>query len=134
MHEAYIRLVRIERVDWQGKTHFFAMAARQMRRILVDSALAKHADKRGGGAEHVTLAEDVGLLEDRVVDVIALDEALDRVEAKNPRRAGVAELRIFGGLQINEIAAALGITERTSKEDWKMARAWLGKALRTGRL
>jgi RNA polymerase sigma factor (TIGR02999 family) len=129
VHEAYLRLIRIEEVDWEGKTHFFAMAAREMRRVLVDHARRRDADKRGGGAERMTFSEGVGLVEDRVIDVIALDEALRVVEARNPRRARVAELRIFAGLQIDEIATALGITARAAKEDWRMARAWIGREL-----
>ena len=129
VHEAYLRLIRVDRVDWQGKSHFFAMAAREMRRILVDHARERNADKRGGRVERVTLTEGIGLVENRVVDVIALDEALKKVEAKNSRRAHVAELRIFAGLEIDEIASALEIPQRTAKEDWRMARALIGKAL-----
>lgn len=129
VHDAYLRLVQIERVDWQGKTHFFAMAAREMRRVLVDHARHKHADKRGGELERVTLAEDAQVVENRVVDILALDEALRGLEQTHPRRSRIAELRIFGGLQLDEIAEAVGASERAVKEDWRMARAQIGRSL-----
>ena len=131
VHEAYLRLVRIDRVDWEGKSHFFAMAAREMRRVLVDHARRRGADKRGGDWDRVTLSEGIAEQGDHVVDVLALDQALDRVAARHERRARVAELRLFAGLEIGEIAAVLDISPRTAKEDWKMARAWLGRELRS---
>jgi len=129
VHEAYVRLLHIERIDWQGRTHFFATAAREMRRVLIDHARHRDADKRGGDFERVTLSDDVASAEDRTVDVIALDQAIDEVARNHPRRARVAELRIFGGLELLEIAESLGVSERTIKEDWRMARALIGRAL-----
>jgi len=129
VHEAYLRLVDIERVDWSGKTHFYAIAARQMRRVLVDHARRRGAQKRGGDARRVTLAEGIGSRRERWVDLFAIHEALDKLRLHNERRCRVAEMRLFAGLKFREIAHVLGVAERTVKEDWRMARAWLSREL-----
>ncbi len=129
VHEAYLRLAGLRRMQLQDREHFFAMAAREMRRVLVDHARRRGAGKRGGGQERVTLTDEAGLTGSRVIDMLALDQALTRLEQENPRRGRVAELRVFVGLQIDEISRALGITPRAAKEDWRMARAWLGREL-----
>lgn len=127
VHEAYLKLIDINRMDWQGRTHFFAMAATQMRRLLVDHARAKNANKRAG--QMVTLDEGAALVEGSTIDVLALNEALDRLQSQSPRQCKVAELRFFGGLNVPETAMALGVSERTVKQDWAVARAWLVREL-----
>ena len=129
VHEAYLRLIEHDRIDWQGKTHFLAMAATQMRRILVDHARAKAAQKRGGPSRRVTLTESLARTPDATVELLALDEALSRLVARHPRQGRVAELKIFAGLLSREIAHCLSVSERTVKDDWRVARAWLMKEL-----
>ncbi len=132
VHEAYVRLVDIKRVDWRGKAHFFAMAARQMRRVLIDHARARAASKRSGGLRRVTLQDDIALGDDLSLDLLALDEALDKLAQRHERGGRVAELRIFAGMQVREIGHALNVSERTIVDDWHFARAWLAKQLLTG--
>lgn len=129
VHEAYLRLLHVDRIDWQGRTHFFAMAAKEMRRVLVDHARRRDAEKRGGELGRVTLSDAAAVGENRTIDVIALDQAIETVARTHPRRARVAELRIFAGLEVAEIPALLAVSERTVKEDWRMARALIGRAL-----
>ncbi|HEU5403486.1 MAG TPA: sigma-70 family RNA polymerase sigma factor [Terriglobales bacterium] len=125
VHEAYLRLVGQERMDWQGKSHFFAMAATSMRRILVERARRKLAEKHGGGGK-VQLAEDAIVISpEKSKDIVALDEALNRLEAISPRQSRIVEMRFFGGLGVDEIAKIEGISPRTVKHDWSLARAWL---------
>ena len=123
VHEAYLRLIESERIDWKGKTHFMAVAAIQMRRILVDHARARAAKKRGG--RPITLTETLLSTAKPSIDLMALDEALDRLATRSPRQARVVELKLFAGLVSTEIAFSLGVSERTVKEDWRVARAWL---------
>ena len=127
VHEAYIRMIDITRIDWQGKTHFFAMAATQMRRLLVEHARARGASKRV--VDKVTLDENAGLAAAVEIDVLALDQALTRLEALSTRQAQVAELRFFAGLTVKETALALSVSERTVKADWRVARVWLLREL-----
>ena len=125
VHEAYLRLAGAAEIDWQSRTHFFAVAARVMRRILVDAARQRRAEKRGGQQERVTLDERVmgnGLAPE---EMLALDSALDRLASMDPRQAQIVELRFFGGLTEEEIASQLQISTRTVKRDWSVARAWL---------
>jgi RNA polymerase sigma factor (TIGR02999 family) len=126
--EAYLRLVDTRRVDWQNRAHFLAMAARVMRRVLVDAARARAAGKRGGGAVRVTLADDAGLIE-RPQDLAALDDALETLAAVDPRRGRVVELRCFGGLTVEETALVLDVSPETVMRDWKLARSWLRREL-----
>jgi RNA polymerase sigma factor (TIGR02999 family) len=131
VHEAYLRLIEDDQVDPQGKTHFFALAATQMRRILVDHARTRNAAKRGGGARRVTLHDRAGFGHHGVVDLLALDEALEKLSRKSPRQCRVVELRYFGGLSIEETARALDVSASTVKGDWRVARAWLWRELST---
>ena len=129
VNEAYLRLVHIDQVNWQDRAHFFAMAARQMRRILIDSARKRGNLKRGGGCEKVSLAEGL-VVPDRPDELIALDEALDALAKIDERRGRVVEMKFFGGLSVEEIAEVLGVSPDTVKRDWKLAKAWLGRELR----
>lgn len=132
VHEAYLRLVDPPQVDWKGKTHFFAVAAIQMRRILVDQARAEATKKRGGDLRRVTLSERFAAATDGTVEMLALDEALTRLAQRNGRQGRVAELRLFSGMLVRETAFLLGVSERTVKDDWRVARAWLMKELSPG--
>ncbi len=129
VNEAYLKLIDIKRVDWQDRAHFFAMAARQMRRILVDAARARRYKKRGGGAVRVTLI-DAMVKTSREHDVEALDDALEALGKIDARKAQVVELRFFGGLNNEEIAEALQISTDTVMRDWSMAKSWLLGELR----
>lgn len=130
VHEAYMKLVDQTRVDWQGKSHFFAVAAQAMRRILVDHARSRQRDKRGGGRARVVLDEAVALSPQKDEDVLALDEALEKLAQVDARQAKVVELRFFGGMNVDEVAQALGVSKRTVEGDWTFARAWLSRELR----
>jgi len=126
VHELYLRLfAKGEPVSWQNRAHFFAVAAQTLRRILVDHARALRAAKRGGPRLKVSLTEAQGWTGNRAEDLVALDEALDRLAKLQPRAAQVVELRFFGGLQEDEIAEVLGVSPISVKRDWKVARAWL---------
>ena len=131
VHEAYMKLVDQTRVDWQGRSHFFAVAAQAMRRILVDHARSRQREKRGGGRARVLLDDAVALSPQKDEDVLALDEALERLAALDPRQAKVVELRFFGGMSVEEVAQALSVSKRTVEGDWTFARAWLSRELRT---
>ncbi|MFQ5479619.1 MAG: sigma-70 family RNA polymerase sigma factor [Candidatus Binatia bacterium] len=126
VNEAYLRMIDQTRVDWRGKTHFMAIAAEMMRRILVDAARKRGAEKRGGDRCRVTLHEGQAEAEDaHDVDLLALDEALDALSSLSERQARVVELRYFAGLKVEEVAFALGVSARTVKGDWRIAKAWL---------
>ncbi len=130
VHEAYLKLVKLDRISWQNRAHFFAIAARAMRTILVDYAVKRKAQKRGGDRQRVPL-EDVELMtEARADDLLALDEALRGLEARDARWGQVVECRFFGGLSIKETAEVLGISEATVARDWTQARAWLNRELK----
>ena len=132
VHEAYIKLVDQSKVDWQGRTHFFAVGARVMRNLLIDHARAKGRVKRGGGLRKVTLAEGLTPLGNRELDaegLLTLNDGLDRLAELDPRQAQVVELRFFGGLTVPEAALILGVSERTVEGDWAHARAWLKREL-----
>jgi RNA polymerase sigma factor (TIGR02999 family) len=131
VNEAYLRLVDLRRMVWQGRAHFFAMSARLMRRILVDIALAKGCQKRGGGAQKVSFDEAIAVSADRGDDLVALDEALKAFAAIDPRRARIVELRFFAGLSVEETAEALHISTDTVMRDWKLAKVWLHRELST---
>jgi RNA polymerase sigma factor (TIGR02999 family) len=130
VHEAFIRLVDQKRVNWQNRAHFLAIAARTMRRILIDHARRQKADKRGGGSR-VTLHEDLAAGGGSGVDILALEQALERLLRVDERVHQVVELRFFAGLDVRETAAVLGISEPTVKRDWRFARAWLTRELRS---
>ncbi len=129
VHDAYVRLVKQEEVEWQNRAHFFAVAAQAIRRILVDHARGHQRIKRGGSRQRVRLEEDVALVSERDLDLVALDEALNRLAALNERQARIVELRFFGGLTLKEVAEIVGVSARTVDGDWSMARAWLRRAL-----
>ena len=129
VNEAYLRLVGAQQVDWQNRVHFLAVSARLMRRILVDFARSKKYQKRGGGAQQVTLDEGLVVAEPGR-DLIALDEALDALGKLDERKARVVEMRFFGGLSVEETAAALGVSGDTVMRDWRLAKAWLLRELR----
>jgi RNA polymerase sigma factor (TIGR02999 family) len=139
VHEAYVQLVKQPRVPWQSRAHFYAAASQIMRNILVDHARRKRAAKNGGPRRQVTLtdavlhpeirpenrAADNRTAEDRTIDVLVLNEALDALAILDARQARIVELHFFGGLSFDEIAEVLAVSERTAKRDWAMARAWL---------
>ena len=130
IHEAYLKLIDQRAVHWQSRTHFFAIAAQLMRRILVDHARTKHREKRGGNAERLTLDEAaLGAGAEQSVDLLALDEALTRLAALDEQQARVVELRYFSGLSLEETAAALHISRATTARTWNMAKAWLHREL-----
>ena len=131
VHEAYLKLVGQRRVVWQNRVQFYAIAARQMRRILVDYARAVAADKRGGvGARRISIdaAEEIPVA--RTPDVVGLDDALERLAAIDADQARIVELRFFGGLSVEETAHVVGRSPRTVKREWRLARAWLFDALK----
>lgn len=126
VHEAYLRLVDQRQVQWRNRAHFFGVAAQMMRRILVDYARRRRAERRGGGWERVTLTGDpVGPDGGNEVDVLALHEALERLAAFDPRQERIVELRYFAGLTIEETAEVVGASPATVARDWTMAKAWL---------
>jgi len=133
VHEAYLRLVGQERIQWQGRSHFMAMAATSMRRILVERARRRMAGKHGGGGEKIQLEEAFVSSPQKSNDIVALDEALTRLEAISPRQSRVVELRFFGGLELEEIAKMEGLSLRTVKQDWSLARAWLHHEIARGK-
>jgi len=132
IHEAYIRLLDFRQMNFQDRVHFFAICARMMRRILVDSARDRKSKKRGAGQIHVSLDSAPDLSAELEPDFLAIDEALDRLAALDERKAKVVELRFFGGLTEDEIAAALDISVDTVIRDWKFAKVWLRKELDGG--
>jgi RNA polymerase sigma factor (TIGR02999 family) len=132
VHEAYIRLVDWENVTWQNRAHFFAVAAQVMRRILVDHARGKNAQRRGGGAAKLSLDEAVSFSQKREVDLVALDDALHSLALLDEGQSKIVELRFFGGLTIEETAEALRVSPATVKREWTMAKAWLYKTIVRG--
>ena len=129
VHEAYLRLVDQRHVNWRDRGHFLALAATMMRRVLVDRARARRAGKRGSGDPPITLTDVAAAGLDPAVEVLDVDRALERLANAYPRPARVVELRFFGGLELEEIGAVVGVTERTIKRDWAFARAWLAREL-----
>lgn len=125
VHEAYAQMVEHPNTHWQNRAHFLATAAQVMRHILVDHARAKRADKRGGVQHQVTLDEALLPSADRTVDILSIHQALERLSVFDARQGRVVELHFFGGLTFEEIALVVGISERTAKREWSMARAWL---------
>ena len=130
VHEAYLKLIDIQDVQWQNRAHFFALSARLMRRILVDFARARGYQKRGGGAHKVTLDEALVVSPQAGEDLVAVDDALEALAAVDQRKSQVVELRFFGGLSVEETAEALHVSVRTVKRDWTMARLWLLRELK----
>jgi RNA polymerase sigma factor (TIGR02999 family) len=127
VNEAYLRLIEIRQVQWQNRLHFFAMASRIMRRILVDAARAKAYQKRGADAQRVTLTDELEVAGRQ--DLVAVDDALTALQRVDARKCQVVELRFFGGLSVEETAEALGVSEGTIRRDWRLAKAWLAREL-----
>jgi RNA polymerase sigma-70 factor (ECF subfamily) len=132
VHEAYMRLADHPLADWKGRAHFLGIAARAMRQILIEHARRRDARKRGGGLRQVTLDESLEGMEDATVDLLALDEALTGLSSLDPRMEKVVELRVFGGLNMDEIAHLLLISRRTAYNDWDLAKHWLAVKLAEG--
>jgi RNA polymerase sigma-70 factor, ECF subfamily len=130
VHEAYLKLVQQRSVDWQGKAHFFGIAAQLMRRILIDHARGHLREKRGGAKPVVPLDEALVFSAGQSAEMVRLDEALERLAKLDPRQSKIVELRFFGGLSVEESAEFLGISPKTVKRDWSVAKAWLLGELR----
>ena len=130
VNEAYLQLTQQLDKDWQGRSHFFAIAAQLMRRILVDHARHKKAAKRDGSRRQVELTETLAVSEDRLDDILDVDLALQRLAEFDPRRATVVELRFFGGMTEEEVGEVLDVAPRTVRRDWNVAKAWLHGELR----
>jgi RNA polymerase sigma factor (TIGR02999 family) len=129
IHEAYLRLIDQKSVQWQNRAQFFGIAAQMMRRILVDHARTKHRAKRGGSAVRVSLTDATSVTKDSDLDLVELDEALNRLAEIDPQQSKIVELRFFSGLNVEETAAALQISPATVKRDWKVAKAWLHREI-----
>jgi RNA polymerase sigma factor (TIGR02999 family) len=129
VHEAYLRLIDERQVEWQGRAHFFAIAARSMRRIIVDHARERGAQKRGGGQPHLELDPERIAVVEQAETLLALDRALAAMSEIDERLARVAECRLFGGLSEEETAQALAVSLRTEQRDWQRARAWLQREM-----
>jgi RNA polymerase sigma-70 factor, ECF subfamily len=129
INEAYIRLVDQRRIRWQNRSHFFGIAARMMRRILLNSIRDQKRQKRGGGAMHITLEDVAVVSKERSNELLALDQALTRLEEIEPRKAQVVELRFYGGLGVRDVADTLGVSRITVIRDWNFAKAWLAREL-----
>jgi RNA polymerase sigma-70 factor, ECF subfamily len=125
VHEAYLRLVDQTQVQWQNRAHFLGVAAQMMRRILVDHARGQSAEKRGGDFQKLSLDENIDVSGERAADIVALDEALERLATLDPQKSKIVELRFFGGLSVEETAEVLGTSAPTVKRQWRMAKAWL---------
>lgn len=131
VHEMYLRLVDQRRATWANRAQFFGIAAQLMRRVLVDHARARQADKRGGAATFVSLAAAADTPDDsRIADVLAIDEALERLATRDPEQVQIIELRFFAGLTVEETARVVGRSPRTVKREWRLAKAWLYRELR----
>lgn len=133
VNEAYVRLIDAQSVAWHDRAHFLAVAARAMRRILVDHARARLYQKRGGGALKVTLDEALVVADEPREDFVALNDALEALARFDERKSAVVELRFFGGLSIDETAAVLNVSPETIRRDWRLAKAWLQREMRSDR-
>jgi RNA polymerase sigma-70 factor, ECF subfamily len=129
VNEAYLRLIDWQKVEWQNRAHFFAVAAQLMRRVLVDAARSRDRAKRGKGQIHVTLSEASDVAQPSSVDLVGLDDALEALAALHPRQSRVIELRFFGGLSLEETAHVLDVSVGTVRRDWSLAQAWLFREL-----
>ena len=129
IHEAYLRLIGQQHVEWQNRLHFFAIAARVMRRILVDHVRSRQAAKRGGSDIRLPMEDAMVVIPEQDLDFVALDEALTRLAVIDPQQSQIVELRFFSGLSVKETAEVLDVSERTVKRDWNVAKAWLRREL-----
>jgi RNA polymerase sigma factor (TIGR02999 family) len=127
VHEAFLRLVRCSDVDWENRAHFFAVASKLMRDVLVDAARRRAAGKRGGGLTRVALGEATVAVAERQVDVVALDQAMKKLESFAPRTCEIVEMRYFGGMTIEETAMAMGVSIDVVKREWRTAKVWLAR-------
>jgi len=130
VHEAYLKLVRQRKTDWQCRSHFFGIAAQMMRRILLDHARGHLRHKRGGSRQTLQLNEALVFSLEQSEDLVRLNEALERLSTIDPRQSKIVELRFFGGLSVEETSGILGVSPKTVKRDWSMAKAWLHGELR----
>ncbi len=133
VNEAYLRLIDQKHVQWQNRAHFFGIAAQLMRRILIDHARSHHYAKRGGGAIKVSLDEAAAVTEARAAELLAVDEALEKLTAMDARKGRIVELRFFGGLTEEETAEVMGISTPTVQREWRAAKAWLRRMLMEGK-
>lgn len=129
VHEAYLRLIDQEKIDWSNRAQFFAMAARMMRRILVDHARATRTEKRGDGEKPLSLDAALEIFDGAAVDTLALHQSLQELEARDPRQGQIVELRFFAGLTVAETAEALTISPATVKREWNFAKVWLEREM-----
>jgi RNA polymerase sigma factor (TIGR02999 family) len=129
VNEAYLRLVGERDMQWRSRAHFIAVAAQLMRFILVDHCRKKRYAKRGGGAVRVTFQDNLDVIDDRGAEMLALDEALQKLEQQDPRKSKIAEMRFFGGLSVEETAEALSVSVATVMREWRVAKAWLRREL-----
>ena len=129
VHEAYLKLVNLDRIKWQNSRHFFAIASQVMRNILVDYAVKQKSEKRGGGLQRVTLSHPDAAIEIDLEGILSVHQALQKLAKTDPRMVRVVECRYYGGLTIDETAVAIGVSEPTVNRDWNMARAWLNREL-----
>lgn len=132
IHETYIKLIKNEERNWKNRAHFFGVAARAMRHILVDHARSRNAGKRGGGRDRISLSDNIAAVAVQSEQVVALDEALKRLAELDRRKSDVVELKYFGGLTNEEVAEALNISVETVKRDWRFSRTWLLRELDAG--
>jgi RNA polymerase sigma factor (TIGR02999 family) len=132
VHEVYLRLINGQGVDWRHRAHFFAVSATLMRRILLDRARRRGAEKRGGKAQPLDLENTIDAAQAQANELVALDDALDALAELDPRKARIVELRFFGGLSVKETAEVVNVSSDTVTRDWKLARAWLMTELRAG--
>jgi RNA polymerase sigma-70 factor (ECF subfamily) len=132
VNEAFLRLINSQEVQWQDRAHFFALSAKMMRRILVDSAVARGTGKRGGSVQRVSLEDAMIVSPERDAEVVKLDEALEELTRIDPRKAQVVELHFFAGLDFDEIAAVLKVSRRTIVRDWSVSKAWLAREMSRG--
>ena len=129
VNEAYLRMVGQKQVDWQGKTHFFAIGAKIMRSIVVDHARRKLSQMRGGGIRRIELDDDLCVSNRNNEDILAIEEALEKLKELDPRQEQIVELRFYGGMTVAEVSEVLGVSKRTVESDWTMLRAWLRREL-----
>ncbi len=133
VHEAYVKLADVRRLTWRDQAHFFAVCAQAMRRVLINYAAMKGAQKRGGNAPHLPIDDVVAVASTRPDDLLWVNEALNRLEQINPRQTRVVECRVFGGMGVRETAEAISISPATVKRDWTLARAWLTREISEAR-
>ena len=131
VHEAYLRLIEQHSTDWQNRAHFFGLAAEMMRRILVNHAVKRNAEKRFGNQTKLALDDAISLMAEREIDLILLDDVLNKLAEFDPQQAKIIELRFFAGLKIEEVAEVLGISDSTVKREWRIAKAWLHDRLKS---